>query len=231
MPAARPTIEVMTITAAPTTERPTTVAAGRAAAVAALLFAVCLFWTVASVNVPRDATDAELLSWWQESGNRLAGTVSGFFAVAAAVLLAVVVNHLRRIPAASGAPAWLGLARAMGAAFTATLLVSAALRGVVAHLVDRMDQPLPALDVLRYSTALNYTLLDLPVMTTLALAIAATSVVALRTAALPRWIGYIGLGAALVIALAVVAQIGAYSIPAALLWAVCLSAALWRRPA
>ncbi len=114
------------------------------------------------------------------------------------------------------------------AAFTATLLVSAALRGVVAHLVDQMDQPLPSLDVLRYSTALNYTLLDLPVMTTLALAIAATSVVALRTAALPRWIGYIGLGAALVIALAVVAQIGAYSIPAALLWAVCLSVALWR---
>ncbi|MGN9911743.1 hypothetical protein ACTMTJ_29815 [Phytohabitans sp. LJ34] len=218
----------MTITATPTTDRTTTVAA-RVASVAALLFAVCLFWTVASVNVPRDATDAELLAWWQDSGNRLAGTVSGVCAMAAAVLLAVVVSHLRRIPTASGAPAWLALARAMGAAFTATLLVSAALRGVVAHLVDRMDQPLPSLDVLRYSTALNYTLLNLPVMTTLALTITAISVVTLRTAALPRWIGYVGLGAALVIAVAVAAQIGAYAIPAALLWAVCLSVALWRR--
>ena len=66
-------------------------------------------------------------------------------------------------------------------------------------------------------------------MTTLALTITAISVVTLGTAALPRWIGYIGLGATLVIAVAVAAQIGAYAIPAALLWAVCLSVALWRR--
>jgi hypothetical protein len=218
----------MTTTAALATDRPTTTA-GRVASVAALLFALCLFWTVASVNVPREATDAELLSWWQGSGNRFAGTVSSFLAVATAVLFAVVVSHIRRIPAASGAPAWLALARAMAAAFTATLLVSAALRGVIGHLVDHLDQPLPSLDVLRYSTALNYTLLGLPVMTTLALTITAISVVTLRTAALPRWIGYVGLGAALVIALAVAAQIGAYAIPAALLWAVCLSVALWRQ--
>jgi hypothetical protein len=216
----------MTVTAS-TIDRSTTTG-GRVASVASLLFAVCLFWTVASVNVPRDATDAELLSWWQDSGNRLAGTVSSFLAVATAVLLAVVLNHVRRIPAASGAPAWLALARAMAAAFTATLLVSAALRGVVGHLVDQMDQPLPSLDVLRYSTALNYALLSLPVMTTLALTIAAVSVVTLRTAALPRWSAYVGLGAALVIAVAILAQIGAYAIPAALLWAVCLSVALWR---
>lgn len=218
----------MTITAATNTDRPTTTA-GRVASTAALLFAVCLFWTVASVDIPGDPTDTELLAWWQESGNRLAGTVSSAFAVAAAVLLAVVVNHVRRIPAASGAPAWLALARAMGTAFTATLLVSAALRGVIGHLVDQMDQPLPSADTLRYSTALNYTLLGLPVMTTLALTIVAIAVVTLRTAALPRWTAYVGLGAALVIAGAVLAQIGAYAIPAALLWAICLSVALWRQ--
>jgi hypothetical protein len=218
----------MTTTDEPTTDRPTT-AAGRVASVASLLFAVCLFWTVASVNVPREATDAELLSWWQDAGNRLAGTVSSFLAVATAVLLAVVVNHVRRTSTASGAPAWLALARAMAAAFTATLLVSAALRGVIGHLVDRMDQPLPSLDVLRYSTALNYTLLDLPVMTSLALAITAISVVTLRTAALPRWSAYVGLVAAAVIGVAVLAQVGAYAIPAALLWAFCLSVVLWRQ--
>jgi hypothetical protein len=32
-----------------------------------------------------------------------------------------------------------------------------------------------------------------------------------------------------VIAVAVLAQIGSYAIPAALLWALCLSIALWRR--
>lgn len=217
-----------TLTSPSTADAPTT-QAGRVASVASLLFAVCLFGTVASMNVPHDPTDAELLAWWQDSGNRFDGTISAFFAVATAVLFAVVVNHVRRLPGAAAAPAWLAFARAMGAAFTATLLVSAALRGVIAHLVDRLDQPLPSLDVLRYSTALNYLLLGLPVMTVLALTVAAISVVTLRTAALPRWTAYVGLGAALVILGAVVAQIGAYAIPAALLWAVCLSIALWRR--
>jgi hypothetical protein len=217
-----------TAEAVPVTERISTTA-GRVASVASLLFAVCLFWTVASVNVPQEPSDAELLSWWQESGNRLAGTVSSACAVASAVLFAVVVNHLRRVFAASAAPAWLAMARAMAAAFTATLLVSAALRGVIGHLVDRMDQPLPSLDVLRYSTALNYSLIGLPVMTTLAVTITAIAVVTLRTAALPRWTAYVGLAAALVIAAAVLAQIGSYAIPAALLWAICLSVALWRQ--
>jgi hypothetical protein len=214
--------------AVPTTDRPST-AAGRVASVASLLFAVCFFWTVASVNVPQEPSDAELLAWWQESANRLAGTVSSACAVGAAVLFAVVVNHLRRLAAASAAPAWLAMARAMAAAFTATLLVSAALRGVIGHLVDQMNEPLPSPDVLRYSTALNYSLIGLPVMTTLALSITAIAVVTLRTSALPRWTAYVGLAAALVIAAAILAQVGAYAIPAALLWAICLSVALWRQ--
>ena len=45
-------------------------------------------------------------------------------------------------------------------AFTVTLLVSAALRGVIGHLVNVEDEPLPGLDVLDYSTALNYTVLE-----------------------------------------------------------------------
>ncbi|WP_026877077.1 hypothetical protein [Jiangella gansuensis] len=202
---------------------------GRVAAVSALMFAVCLFWTVASVNVPRDASDTELLAWWQEADNLVSILVSSVFAVVAAVLFAVVVNRVLRLPAAGRAPAWLGFARSMGAAFVATLLVTGATRGVIGHLVERLDEPLPSLDVLRYSTALNYLLLDLPVMTALALTIAAIGVVTLRTSVLPRWSAYVGLAAALVILGAVAAGIGAYATPAALLWAVCLSAVLWRR--
>ena len=96
---------------------------GRVAAVAALGFAFCFFWTVAVMNVPHDPTDAELVDWWQDSGNRFTGIASSLFAVGAAILLAVVVDHVRRVPAAANAPAWLGFARSMGAAFTATLLV------------------------------------------------------------------------------------------------------------
>ena len=67
----------MTITKAapaPAVQLTPSTAARKVAAVASALFAVALFMTVASVDVPHDATDAELLHWWQQSGNR---TVEG----------------------------------------------------------------------------------------------------------------------------------------------------------
>lgn len=198
------------------------------AATAAVLFAVSLFLTVASVNVPRKASDAVLLDWWQQEGNRLSGLISGACAVTAAVLFAVVMNHVRALPAAEKAPRWLAFARSMGTAFTGTLLVSAAIRGVVGHMVGTLDDPLPAIGVLRYSTALNYQLINLPAMTVLALTIAAVSVVVLRTAVLGRWLAHVGFGCAAIILAAVAAQLGAFSIPAALLWALCLATAIWK---
>lgn len=118
----------------------------------------------------------------------------------------------------------------MGSAVTATLLVSAALRGVVGHMVETLDDPLPEVGLLRYSTALNYQLINLSVMTVMALSIVAVSVVVLRSGVFGRWLAYVGIGCAAVILVAVGAQIGAYAIPAALLWALCLSAAIWKQP-
>lgn len=191
-------------------------ASGRTASIACGLFALCLFGTVASINVTND------LAWWQESANRSSGTISAFFAVAAAVLFAITLTHLTR-----GDSAWLRTARTLGTAVVAGLLVSAALRGVVAHLTDHKELPLPSADVLNYSTALSHMLLNVPVMAALALTIGAISVASLRTT---RWIGYVGLGCAAVILAAVGLQVGAYAIPAALLWALCHAVALWRQP-
>ena len=201
---------------------------GRVAAAASAAFAFCFFWTVASVDVPHKASDAELLAWWQDSANRFSGTVSCFFAVGAAVSFAVVVNHLRRLPAFAEAPAWSAFARSMGAAFTATLLVSSALRGVIGYLVNRWDQLLPSVEVLRYSTGLNYLLMNVPVMAALSLTILAISVITMRTAALPRWTAYVGLLVTALVLGAVALQMGAYTIAATLLWAICVGIALWR---
>ena len=55
--------------------------ARKVAAAASALFGVALFMTVAAVDVPHDATDAELLQWWQQSGNRMSGLVSGLSAI------------------------------------------------------------------------------------------------------------------------------------------------------
>ena len=147
------------------------------AAGAAILFGVCMFWTVASVDVPHDASDAELLDWWQQSGNRMSGVISGLFAMCAATLLAVVANHVHRLDATRSSPMWRAFARSMAAAFTAAMLITAATRSAIGHLVDVMGEPLPSVDVLRYATALNYQVLGLSAMGALALTIA----VAFRT--------------------------------------------------
>ncbi|NKE59189.1 hypothetical protein FXN61_21165 [Lentzea sp. PSKA42] len=187
---------------------------GRTASISAGLFALSLFGTVASVNVSND------LAWWQEAANRSSGTISAFFAVGAAVLFGILLTHLTY----GTTSAWLATARTLGIAVVAGLLVSAALRGVIAHLTDHEQLPLPSADVLNYSTALNHMLLNVPVMAALALTIGAISVTNLRAT---PWLGYVGLVCAIVVLAAVGLQIGAYAIPAVLLWALCQAVALW----
>jgi hypothetical protein len=201
----------------------------RTAAVAAVLFGVSYFLTVASVNVPHDASDQELLTWWGKDANVTSGVVSLVFAVCTAVLFSVVTNHVLLLNGAR-APHWAAFARSMAAAFTATLLVSAALRGVVSHLVQVQDEPLPGVDVLRYSTALNYTLMGMVVPVVFALTALAVAVIVLRTGVMARWMAYVGLGCGAVVLAASAATFGAYTVPVAILWGLCTAVAVWRQP-
>lgn len=224
----------MTVTQAPST--PGRLVHGRTAATAvasasAALLALSLFMTVAVINVPRNVSDADLLTWWQDSSNRTAGVASGMCAFVVAVTIAVVANHLQRLDTAGQAPAWLAFSRSMAGAVTALWLVTGAVRGLVGPLVDTQGEPLPGVEVLRYTTGLNYALLGQSGMAALALFILAISVLVFRTAALGHWIAYIGLACAAVIFTAVVAQYGAFATPLAILWSLCLAVAFWRVPA
>jgi hypothetical protein len=217
----------MTLTHAATTATGHSSRAGAiVAAGASVLFGVAMFLTVASVNVPHDAGDAELLEWWQQDSHRMSGVVSGLFAVCAAALLAVVANHVHRLEATRTSPAWRAFAHSMASAFTAAMLVTAATRSAVAHLVDVMDEPLPSVDVLRYATALNYQVLGLAAMGALALTILATSVLALRTGAYGRWAGWVGIGCGAAMTAGVASGYGGYTVPLAILWSVCLGVAI-----
>ncbi|WP_329000225.1 hypothetical protein OHA18_38045 [Kribbella sp. NBC_00709] len=218
----------MTTTAAATRTR---TSAAKVASAASILFALALFWTVASIDVPHRADDTKLLAWWQQSSNQVSGIVSQFCAIAAALLFVVIINYFRLLTATTAAVQWTAFARSMGLIFSTTLLVSAALRGVIGHMVKVDGEPLPGLDVLRYSTALNYNLIGSITMTALGLTILAVSVVVVRTLVLARWVGYVGLGCAAVILVASAAMIGQYTISLALLWSLCLSIAIWREAA
>lgn len=217
----------MTVTHAPGTS---TAGRSRSAATvavgASILFGVAMFCTVASVDVPFHASDAVLLDWWQQSSNRMSGVVSGLFAVCAASLLAVVANYVHRLEATRRSPMWRAFARSMAGAFTAAMLITAATRSAIGHLVDVMDEPLPSVDVLRYATALNYQVLGLSAMGALALTILATSVLAIRTDAYGRWAGWVGIGCGALMAGAVGAGYGGFSVPLAILWSICLAIAI-----
>ncbi|MEV6411437.1 hypothetical protein [Kribbella sp. NPDC051718] len=215
-----------TITA---TRRTTRTSAAKVAAAASVLFAVAFFWTVASVDVPHQASDAELLAWWQQSNSQLAGLVSQYCAIAAAVLFVVLMNYFKTLTAGTKAVQWTAFARSMGLIFSTTLLVSAALRGVIGHMVKVDGEPLPGLEVLRYSTALNYNLINSVTMLALGLTILAVSIVVLRTAILAKWFAYVGLICSAIILLASLAMIGAFTIILSLIWTLSLAVASWRR--
>jgi hypothetical protein len=203
--------------------------AARIAAVASVLFGVSFFLTVASVNVPHEASDAELLEWWSTEANVTSGMFSLLFAVCTAVLFAVVTNHVLLV-AGDRARHWAAFARSMSGAFTATLLVSAALRGVVGHLVKVEGGPLPGIDVLRYTTALNYTVLSMVVMGTFALSAIALGVLVLRGGGMARWQGVVGVVLGAVVIVAVAGLVGAFTVPIAILWSLCTAVAIWRGP-
>ena len=204
-------------------------APGRIAAAAAILLGFCLFATVAAVNVPYEAGDAELLSWWQDGSNTAAGLISMAFAVLTAVLLSVLGNHLVLL-AGDRSPRLAAFARSMVGAFTATMLVAASLRGVIGHLTDVQGDPLPGIDVLRYTTALNYAVLGVAGMGSLALAVLALGALVLRTGVLARWAGLVSLACGAVVLLAVVALAGSLAVPVAILWAWSTGVAVLRAP-
>ena len=184
---------------------------------------------MAGVDVPHARPTRSSCEWWQQPGNRTSGIVSGLSAISAAVLITVVLNYLGRLRATERAPQWMAFARSMGAAVTAVWLVTGAARAAISHLVDVMDEPLPGVDVLRFATALNYTLLGLAGMGVLGLTILAVSVVVLRTDVLGRWVGYVGMGCARG-PRRDARPVRRFVTLVAIAWAFCLAVAIWRQP-
>lgn len=215
-------------TAQPELRNPPSATARRVAAAASALFGVALFLTVAVIDVPHDASDAELLRWWQQSGNRTAGVISGFAAIFAGVAYPVVANYVTGLRSTATSPQWRAFTRSMVAAVTALWLVTGAVRATIGHAVDVTGEPLPGVDTLRIVTGINYALLGLSGMTVLALSMLAFSILLLRTRAMRPWVGRVGLVCSVPMLAAVAAQYGALTTLLGVLWSFCLAVAVWR---
>ena len=216
--------------APPHTQRATEKSA-RVASIASALFAVSILLFSAVLNVPWKSSDHTLLAWWNSDSHLIETIASLFFGICAGVLFMVVANYFRALAsrAEGGLTQWTAFAHSMAAAFCSTMLVLAAMRGVIGRMVKVDGSPLPGLDVLRFSTGLNYALYNTAAMAALALSIMAMSIVVLRTHILGKWVGVVGIICSAVILAAVAALLGSLTVPVALVWAVSMAVALWRR--
>jgi len=204
----------------------------RTGGLAGVAFALCLFLGVASLDIPKGATDQKLVAWWSDGGNQTTAVVSMYLLVLAGLSFLVFLAKLR--PALRAAEGGMGELTALvviaGVVFVSMLFVAAAARGVIgfAEKSPLYDETLPGPDTLRYVPQLGYAITGTGGLLAVALAIAATSLLILRTAVFGRWLAWVGAIAVLVLVGASVALSAVAAIPAVLVWALATSVSLWR---
>jgi hypothetical protein len=200
-------------------------------AIAGVSFAVLLFVGTAGLNVPKQASDEELVAWWSKSSNQLAAVVGMFaWAFAGLCFLVFLVQLRSRLAAAGGRAETVATAWAAGLVFVATTFQAAADRGVIGMAVRFRDEPLPGVDTLRYTPQHSYTSFGVFAMLAAALTIAMVSWLILQTGVFGRALAWLGIVVVALMLVAEAALVGQYAIPALLLWAIATSVALWRAP-
>jgi hypothetical protein len=202
---------------------------------AGLAFALCFFLGVAMLETPRGASDQELVTWWSDSGNRITAIVSMYLFVVAGLCFLVFLVALRsRLLAAEGDTGELTtVVLVAGTVFVSLLCVAAAARGVIgfAAVSPANDEPLPGPDMLRYLPQIGYTITGTGGLLAVALSMAATSWLILKTAVFGRWLAWVGVVATLLVVVAAILLSGVFAIPALLVWTLAVSAAMWARRA
>lgn len=175
---------------------------------------------------PTDS-DEEILAFYADSGNRTLEFVSVALYAFAVLFFLWFVSTLRdRLRTVEPEPKSLSaLAFGAGVASAALLMAGISVHSAIPAAVEETDR-----FVLDPNTArlLEYVAFLLFVGSTMvaSVLVAATSVLALRTAVLPRWLGWIGLVVALILLVAVFF----FPIVALWAWAVVVSVVLMRRP-
>jgi len=159
-------------------------------------------------------SDEEILSYYADSGNR-ATEITGFFLLAVAALfflwfVTILRNRLRSVE--SEPKSLSALAFGAGIVSAALLMAANALFISISGTVEFTDEFQLDPDLARLVGSIGYLLWVSSTMVAGVL-VAATSVLALRTAVLPRWLGWVGLVAALALLVAI------FFFPIFVLWA------------
>ena len=188
-------------------------------AVAGVVFALFLFFSLATVDPLLKASDQELLAWWSDDGNLQASFVSMYLMLLAVPFFLQFLVQLRsRLRSAEGPEGWSELVFSSGLVFAALLGVAAFSRGVIAQSVSLSDEPLPGADVLRYATEFSNAAYSLVAMPAAAIMVGVAAVIILRTKAFAAWLGWLGLLVAAGSLVAVFLLLGAIASPLLVIW-------------
>lgn len=172
-------------------------------------------------------SDAEILGYYADRTNRIEEITAVGLAALGVLFLLVFLSALRtRLAAAEAEPRSVSaLAYGAGVASATLLMAAAAAGGVISGTVQDTDLFELDADVARLVMNASYLLLVASGMLASVL-VAATSALAIRTAVLPRWLGWVGL----IVALALVVSVFFFPILAFWLWVLVVSVVLVVRP-
>lgn len=199
----------------------------RLGAVSGIVFAVLLVIGLLLVDPVSGQSDQKFSEFYSERENRVA-VITGMYllAISGACFLWFVGTLRRTLRHTDGEPETLStIALASGTVFAAMLFAAGASMGVVAASMSLGGEPQPSPETARLFTQFGYTLLLLFGMFAGIVLIVATSVLALRTAILPRWLSWAGFVAAALLVSGVI-FVSAIALP---LWVIAVSVVMLRR--
>jgi hypothetical protein len=203
---------------------------GRLGAVSGIVFAVLFTLGVMLPDLPgnSEADGVAIEEFYAESGDRVMVIVGMYMLMLAGIaFLGFVVNLYRGLRQAEGDKGVLAtLALAAGVLFVATLYSSSSAWAAVPGGIEFGGAAQPTSDVSLWLAQLGYVDLLIHGMFAAIVVIVTTSLVALRTAVLPRWLAWTGFGCAALLVFALV-YIPMIALP---IWAIATSVAMLRRP-
>jgi hypothetical protein len=171
---------------------------GKLGAGAGILFAVLFVVAVVSGpgNLP-SGSDAQVVAFYADSGNRMGAIVSAYLFAAAALCYTIFLIDIRarfQRSTVDAAANWSGVSVITGALFLALMVAAGAAVATIAGDINFGDDPNPVVpDVARFLPELVYALLLVGGMVLAAGHLASTSMAALRSRVLPRWLCIAGL--------------------------------------
>jgi hypothetical protein len=187
-------------------------------------FVVSFIAGLALVNNPdTDSSPARFHAYYLDSGNRTQLIAAAGLLSVSALAWVLFAGGLRERLASEGAGRVVTAASAAGAALIG---VTATLLAVIPVAMTTSSAPVPGADIARFVPIAGYVALTFFAMPMAALAVAAVSADVLRARLLPRWLGWSGLVAAVLL----LASFAFFPMFALILWVLAASVTLGRRP-